>query len=170
MVALSGCARFIVCSLLILSSSDLRAEDGDRPKVNIESGKGAESSLGGSRENETPATKVFYFERMKLLHPVQKQVICRLAGDENMSFAHSILVRSIVEQFKALPHLRIGEKEVAEAIELLENHWQLIQKVPGTESRHDPLYQLKDDPNARYGLILWAKHVCSPENIMCDQD
>ena len=159
----------IIFLILTFCGAGLGAEDGNRARVNVEGGEAPASSPGQSAKDKAPAPEIFRFERMKYLHPVQKQVICRLAGDENMSFAHSVLVKSIVEQFKVLPQLQIGEKEVAEGIELLENYWQLIQKVPGTESRHDPLFELKDDPNARFGLRLWAKHVCSPDNIMCDQ-
>lgn len=159
----------MVILLLTLCGAELGADDGNMPRVNIGSGKTPAYSPGKSSKDERLAPEIFRYERMKFLHPVQKQVICRLAGDENMRFAHSVLVKSIVEQFKVLPALQIGEKEVAEGIALLENHWQLIQRVPGTESQHDPLFELIDDPNARFGLKLWAKHVCSPDNIMCEQ-
>ncbi len=166
-------ACIIACYILILAVPSVGAVDEGGPKV--KSGIDPDNPFYYPKESippkeeKTPAEEVFHFERMHFLHPVQKQVICRLAGDENMRFAHSVLVKSIVEQFKAAPQLNVVDKDVAEAIGLLENFWRLIQRVPGTQLRHDPLYELKDDPNARFGLRLWAKHVCSPENIMCDE-
>ena len=159
----------IIFFLMIFLGAGLRAEGEGRPDVYVESGQAPASTLRKSRKANSRPTEIFHYQRMTMLHPVQKQVICRLAGDENMSFAHSVLVHSIVEQFKVLPGLGVDDRGVAEAIELLENFWHLIQKVPGTELRRDPLYQLKDDPNARFGLVLWAKHVCSPDNILCEQ-
>ena len=109
----------------------------------------------------------FYINRMSELHPVQRQIICRLAGDEKVNFSRSVLIKSLAEQFKVAPRIGVDEKKVEHAIWQLEEYWLLIRKVPGTETREDPIYELKNDAIARRGMRLWAKKICAPDNLFC---
>ncbi len=109
----------------------------------------------------------FYFKRMMELHSIHRQIMCRIAGEENIRFARSVLIKSVVEQFKAVPRLNVGTEDVEEAIRQLDEYWLLIRKSPGTEADDDPLYEIKNDPVAKLGLRRWAKKICSPDNILC---
>ena len=109
----------------------------------------------------------FYFKRMMELHPIHRQIMCRLAGEENIRFARSILVKTVVEQFKVVPRLNVKPEDVEKAIRELDEYWLLIRKAPDSEFPEDPLYEIKNDPVAKHGLRRWAKKICSPDNVLC---
>ena len=141
----------------------------DPPKVDKNPFKPPSIPMVDEGDDDELATveEDFYFKRMMELHPVHRQIMCRIAGEENIRFAKSVLVKTVVEQFKAAPRLNVGTKDVEEAIRQLDEYWQLIRKSPGSETDADPLYEIKNEPIAKKGLRRWARKICSPDNVLC---
>ncbi len=164
----AGQIFIVVLSLIVAAPIVAMAEEEGRPKVDIKDlGKGVPGITPSGGYVLEDAAARFYYDRLNELDPVAKQIMCRVAGAEKVSFARSVLLKTLVGQFRAVPNLFVGRDDVKHAIWLLEEHWLFIRKVPGTEDQDDPLYEMKKDSHARKGMRFWANHTCAPDNILC---